>query len=184
MCKSRVGVQSMKKIKKILLDLSKCTGCRRCELVCSFTHEGRYGSSISRIQIMKLENLGVDAPIVCRQCESRPCVPSCPKSALSIDETTGATLVSWETCIGCGICIENCPIGALHLHPTEGKSLVCDLCGGSPACVEACDTGAIRFESLNGYINQIRQNTAFNLAHSLLTAWKIDPNQMEGVGGD
>ena len=170
----------MKQKKTLLLDLAKCTGCRRCELACSFEHEGAYGSKTARIQVIKLEDLGIDAPIVCRQCENRPCVPSCPTSALTIDEQTGATLVSWEECIGCGICIENCPLGAIHLHPTEGKSLICNLCNGNPVCVDACDTQVIRFESLNTYIDRIRQKTALNLAQSLLNAWDIDPNQYEG----
>jgi len=170
--------------KKILLDLAKCTGCRSCELACSFAHEGRYGSSIARIQVMKLEDLGADVPIVCRQCENRPCVPSCPTSALSIDEKTGATLVSWDKCIGCGICIENCPIGAIHLHPTEGKTLICNLCEGTPACVGACETHAIRFEALHGHINRTRINTALNLANSLLNTWGIVPDCSNEPGGD
>jgi len=125
----------------IEIDMEKCSGCRRCEAVCSFSHfDGDVGRETARVKVAKLEELGLDYPLLCLQCEERYCVRECPVDALSVGEE-GQVSVDEESCVSCGRCEEVCPIGAVSLF--EGRPLVCDLCGGEPLCVQSCTMDAL-----------------------------------------
>ena len=126
----------------ILLDLSKCSGCSRCEVSCSFFHSGKIGRSGARIKVVKIEDIGIDYPVVCQQCRERYCT-KCPEKAIEIGEM-GQVVVSPTLCSACGTCEVMCPIGAIELF--EDIPHVCDLCGGDPRCVRACTLGAIHYE--------------------------------------
>ena len=116
----------------------KCSGCRRCEIVCSLFHEKKVWPDASRIRVFMLVP-GAEIPHFCAQCHDYPCVKSCPENALSISKETEAVLVDKEKCTGCGLCIVACPGRVPHLHPTENYALICDLCGGEPQCVKVCN---------------------------------------------
>jgi Fe-S-cluster-containing hydrogenase component 2 len=124
----------------IARDLSKCSGCRKCEIICSLFHENRIWPEASRIRVFMLVP-GLEFPHLCVQCSDYPCVEVCPTEALSIDRKTGAVLVNEEKCIACGKCIEACPGRVPHMHPTEEHIVICDLCGGDPQCVKICREG-------------------------------------------
>lgn len=124
----------------IARDLSKCSGCRKCEIACSLFHENRIWPEASRIRIFMLVP-GVEFPHFCAQCDDYPCVEACPVEALSIHSKTGAVLVDKEKCTACGQCVEACPGRIPHMHPTENHILICDLCGGNPECVKVCREG-------------------------------------------
>jgi len=119
-----------------------CTGCRMCEMECSHAHEKRFGTSISRVRVSKLEDIGIDYPVVCLQCGKAKCVAACHEDALRQAEI-GIIVVDAARCTGCGDCVEACLFGAVNLHPVTGLPLFCDLCDGSPACVAGCPTGAL-----------------------------------------
>ncbi|MDM8521922.1 4Fe-4S dicluster domain-containing protein [Desulfococcaceae bacterium HSG8] len=126
----------------IEIDPSVCSGCSRCEVNCTFFHTGKVGRSMSRIKVVKIEEKGIDFPVVCRQCRERYCT-RCPSSAITLGKL-GQVIVSATLCDSCGVCESLCPVGAIELH--EGLPYVCDLCGGTPNCVKECSMGAIRFE--------------------------------------
>jgi Fe-S-cluster-containing dehydrogenase component len=115
----------------------KCSGCRLCEIACSMKHEGRMWPEASRVRVFMLVP-GAEAPHLCTQCSNYPCVSSCPVSALSVNETTGAVIVDDEKCISCGACIRACPGEVPHLHPEGNYVVICDLCGGDPECAKVC----------------------------------------------
>lgn len=123
----------------IKIDLSKCTGCHRCETACAFFHTGRINNHLARIKVLNLYESGVDGSIVCTQCKERYCM-KCPEKALSIGDL-GQIYVSPTRCNLCGVCEKNCPIGALEIF--EEIVYVCDLCGGDPKCIMACTEGAV-----------------------------------------
>jgi len=56
----------------------------------------------------------------------------------------GWTWVDWQTCIGCGSCIEVCKYDSIKL--AEEKALICDLCKGQPECVKRCPTNALEYK--------------------------------------
>jgi Fe-S-cluster-containing hydrogenase component 2 len=72
------------------------------------------------------------------------CIEACEYDALSRDSTTNAILVSEESCVSCGKCVEECPYTHPIMHPTEDYVLICDLCGGDPECVAICPENAIQ----------------------------------------
>jgi len=124
----------------IARDLSRCSGCRKCEIACSLFHENRIWPEASRIRVFMLVP-GVEFPHFCAQCKEYPCVKSCPTEALSISRKTNAVLVDEEKCVACGNCIDACPGKVPHMHPTKNYILICDLCGGDPECVKVCREG-------------------------------------------
>jgi Fe-S-cluster-containing hydrogenase component 2 len=127
-----------------------CSGCRACQVACVAQHEGRFGTALARLRVVKDESRGLDRPHVCRLCRPAPCLAACPEGALYRDEPTGAVCVRIDAadgavCAGCGACVEACPFEMIALHPETGFALLCDLCGGDPACVKRCATSAIRY---------------------------------------
>lgn len=130
---------------RLLVDERACSGCRACELACSFAHERVYSPEVARISVVKDEAAGLDRPMACRQCGVARCVQACGEGALTRDPATHSVLVDADRCTGCAACAEACPFGAIRMSSATGRPLICDLCGGSPACVEQCPTGAIRY---------------------------------------
>jgi carbon-monoxide dehydrogenase iron sulfur subunit len=131
------------KTSMIEIDLAKCTGCRRCETVCAFSHTGKVGTRIARIKVVHIYGTGIDGPVTCVQCREKYCM-ECPVGALSLGPE-GQILFSPTVCTGCGTCERKCPIGAIEIF--EGVVYVCDLCGGTPCCVEACTEQAMRYSA-------------------------------------
>lgn len=132
----------MSKIEHVWIarDYSRCSGCRRCEIVCSLSHEGKIWPEASRVRVFMLVP-GIEVPHLCVQCHDYPCVDVCPTDALSVSRETEAVLVDKDKCIACGKCIDACPGKVPYIHPTEDYAVICDLCGGEPKCVEACEEG-------------------------------------------
>jgi carbon-monoxide dehydrogenase iron sulfur subunit len=91
---------------------------------------------------VKIEDKGIDVPVVCQQCRERYCT-KCPESAIGIGRM-GEIVVSPTLCTACGVCESQCPIGAIEIFNEIPH--VCDLCGGDPRCVQECNLGAIVFE--------------------------------------
>lgn len=129
---------------RLLVDERRCSGCRACELACSFAHERLFSATHSRVTVEKDEAHGLDRPVVCRQCGVARCLEACPNGALSRD-TVHAVIVDEARCTGCRACQKACPFGAVRFAPGRKAPLICDLCGGDPACVKRCATGAITF---------------------------------------
>lgn len=130
---------------KMLVNEKLCAGCRACELICSFTHERKFSDLLSRIHVDKVDEDGIDRPLVCRQCGNARCVEACPSGALSRNPETRCVVVDETRCSGCGTCADACPFGAVAFHPETRVPLICDLCGGDPECVRRCPTGAISY---------------------------------------
>ncbi len=133
--------------KTLVVDVQKCTGCRQCEMVCSYAHEGVYAPSLSRVRVVKFEERCLAVPTMCADCHTPVCLEACPTRALRA-RADGAVVVDEARCIGCKECVLACPFGAASIHPDKGTAFRCDLCDGRTLCVEGCPAGAIAFVDL------------------------------------
>lgn len=128
---------------QLIVDFTKCTGCRICELACSAKHEGIFQPSLARLKIVKYDDLGLDIPNVCGPCETAPCVDICPTFAMRRDPITKMTFLENNKCILCKSCVGACVNGVIVLDTNQMRIIKCDHCGGNPECAQVCPTGAI-----------------------------------------
>jgi carbon-monoxide dehydrogenase iron sulfur subunit len=131
--------------KVLVVDSGKCTGCRTCELVCSFRFKRAYSYSEGAIRIKKSEAICLNVPVLCEHCANPECVRVCPSEALWKEPETGMVLKLPERCIGCMKCVKACPNGAIFELPGRKDVVLCDLCQGDPLCATWCNTGALEW---------------------------------------
>ncbi len=134
-------------MKKIKINISKCTGCNQCVLTCSFVKSGTFDPRQSRIRIVQWEDRCLSVPIMCQQCEDANCIAVCPTNALTHDPDTGVIVLDAVGCINCDACAVECTYQVMHMT-TDGLPVTCDLCGGDPECVKVCYPGALTFEEV------------------------------------
>ncbi|RKY86031.1 hypothetical protein DRQ09_06570 [candidate division KSB1 bacterium] len=166
-----------------ILDLKLCTGCRRCEVACSFYHFKLFSRKYSRIKVVKIEEIGIDAPVFCIQCKEKYCLNNCPQKALYTGDY-GEITVDVKKCNGCNLCSLYCPIGAIEI--IDGYPILCDLCQGNPECIKVCNTGALKIDEnkkkavslhLNKFImkkspEEKRYNYIKKISKELRNKWK------------
>ncbi len=133
----------MSQLEALEIDPEKCTGCKQCELACSWVQVGAFQPSKSQIRVHVFDEQASYAPYACLQCDEAWCMQACPVNAIDVDEQTGAKIVIDEVCVGCKLCVIACPFGTMHFDKQTGVATKCDLCAGDPACAHACPTGAI-----------------------------------------
>lgn len=137
--------------KQLKISSEKCTGCKSCELACSFANEKELNLSKSRIAaIAFLEGkypLPYNFVSTCRQCADAPCMATCPVDAIDrLADQTKRVVVHRDRCIGCGKCVDACPFGAMLFAKEAKKAFKCELCDGNPACASICPSGAIVYK--------------------------------------
>ena len=140
-------------------DMSKCIGCRCCEVACAEQNDNPIERNWRRVGEIE----GGAYPFTqrfylsmgCNHCLDAACLRGCPVNAYRKDAATGLVLHSAETCIGCQYCTWNCPYGVPQYNLERGVVGKCDMCygrlagGREPACVNACPEGAIQIELVN-----------------------------------
>jgi len=151
-------------------DPSLCVGCRLCEYACSFSKEKSFIPSLARIKVLKLEETGLDVPIVCIDEKVAPCKLACPTGAIIKDEKTGAVKVLYDRCNLCMLCRKACPFDIMVFDRKRRRILICDLCEGDPACVKICPTGAIKKLPAES----APYNKAYAIASAVLIARKAE----------
>ncbi len=129
-------------MKLIFVQPELCTGCRICEVACSFIKTKKFNPAESKIKIIKVEEKGIDLPSMCLHCEDAPCMDICPVGALK--RKHNSVILDENVCLGCRMCLMVCPFGGIDIG--IGKPVKCDLCNGDPFCVKVCPTGAIKYE--------------------------------------
>ena len=160
--------------KVLVVDLNKCGGCHICELICSWSHNpGVVRPILSRIRVLKKEELAISVPMFCLHCEKPVCKDACPVYAIRRSKDTGAVVINPDICIGCKACLMACPFGAITFDPEQRLMIKCDLCGGEPKCVRWCPNEAITYEEAQVGVSLRRGRVMEeHLAKALLQARK------------
>lgn len=152
----------------LLVNTEKCTGCRLCELACSFKHHGEYNPIKSRISVFDFPREAMFVPVFCMQCRVPWCVKVCKADAIRGEETDGTWVikVDEEKCVGCKMCVKSCPFGCLSFVDSGKYVQKCDLCGGEPECVKFCIQKALEFKQAEVVTSSKKKETARKVAES------------------
>ena len=151
----------MPRTKAILIDITKCIGCRSCEKACKEIHGFPLDEEpkLSPTALTVVEDHG-DRYVrrMCMNCQEPACASACLVGALKKTELGPVTYTA-SKCIGCRYCIVACPFSVPRYEWSKLVPFVkkCDMCyerqvkGQQPACVEACPVQA----SISGWRDEI-----------------------------
>jgi DMSO reductase iron-sulfur subunit len=140
-------------------DMSKCIGCKCCEVACAEQNNNPPEVSWRRVGEMEggvyPNTQRLYLSMGCNHCVEPSCMTGCPTEAYSKEAVTGIVLHDANMCIGCEYCIWNCPYNVPVFNEERGVVGKCDMCHGrlvegeKPACVNACPSEAIQIEIVN-----------------------------------
>jgi anaerobic carbon-monoxide dehydrogenase iron sulfur subunit len=143
-------------MKKVYCEVSKCLGCRSCEIACAVEHSKSKTLfkaikedplPIHRRKVQAVEQIVISD--ACHHCETAFCVEACMSGAMYKAEN-GTTQHNEEKCIGCWMCVMVCPFGAISRQ--KKLALKCDLCKDrtdGPVCVVSCPTKALKIKEVD-----------------------------------
>ncbi|MBI5571836.1 MAG: 4Fe-4S dicluster domain-containing protein [Desulfomonile tiedjei] len=157
----------------ILVDTSKCTACRGCQIACKQwnqlpgtvtknlgTYENPQDLSMDTYKIVRYaEHADGDGKLrwnffseQCRHCLSPGCMAASEKGEIVQDEKTGAVLYTPKTStLNFKETLEGCPYNIPRQNPKTKVLTKCTMCFDRithdmiPACVKSCPTGALTF---------------------------------------
>ncbi len=143
--------------KSILLDFTKCIGCKACEHACSEQNqlpehppEGKMDYK-SYTTVLKRDDQYFRK--MCMHCQTPACVSVCPVAAMEKTKL-GPVIYHADKCFGCRYCMMACPFQVPkyewdHAVPVVRKCIMCydriSKEGGTTACAWVCPTAACRF---------------------------------------
>jgi len=185
-------------VKRVFLDLSRCTGCRSCEIACAVQHsksqnlfEAIFETPPPRKRTYVEAIEGIPYPARCMHCADAPCVEICPVGAMYREDQFETVRVNKDRCMGCLMCAMVCPNGVIGFDPDRKVAIKCGLCrsrlreGMVPACVESCPTEALRFGEFEELERQRRLQSARVVIAALRTAELGSlPIYKENTGGE
>ncbi|MEW6334401.1 MAG: 4Fe-4S dicluster domain-containing protein [Thermodesulfobacteriota bacterium] len=151
----------------ILVDTTRCAGCRSCELACAEANNlpipdigdasafdkirQTSETALAVVNRYKTDKGELFAKQQCMHCNQPGCVSACPVKAM---EKRKEGPVTWESnCIGCRYCMVSCPFDMPRFehYSATPKLYKCTLCwerlkkGEKPACVDNCPAEALTF---------------------------------------
>jgi formate dehydrogenase iron-sulfur subunit len=191
-----------------LIDVSKCIGCKACQVACLEWNDKRQEPG---------ENVGIyenpldltpdmftlmrftewDNPKTgdlewlirkdgCMHCEDPGCLKACPSPGAIVQYANGIVDFIHENCIGCGYCVKGCPFNIPRISKVDNTAYKCTLCsdraavGQQPACAKSCPTHAIVFGTKKEMIAHAETRIADLKSRGFDQAGLYDP---QGVGG-
>ncbi len=189
-----------------LIDISKCIGCKACQVACMEWNDTRdtVGANLgvydnptdlsenswTVMRYSEVEtNRGLEWLIRkdgCMHCAEPGCLKACPAPGAIVQYSNGIVDFHEENCIGCGYCITGCPFNIPRLSAKDSKVYKCTLCsdrvavGLEPACAKTCPTGAIVFGTKDDMLHHAEGRIADLKSRGFLQAGLYDG---PGVGG-
>lgn len=126
-----------------VVDITKCTGCRKCEQACPKKVIEVLPASRQVLVACHSKDKGPETKkncsVGCIACGK--CVKICPFDAPSI--TTNLSRIDLDKCKVCGLCVSPCPTGAIvDFIPHRSKAFVMDNCIGCQICAKVCPVNA------------------------------------------
>jgi anaerobic carbon-monoxide dehydrogenase iron sulfur subunit len=131
--------------KVLMVNPQKCTGCRSCEIMCSFNKTSEFNPKYSAVTVYTYDEALISVPVMCMQCDDAACIKVCPVGATAKDKN-GAVVIDKKLCIGCKMCMMACPLGCISYSFIQKEMIKCNLCGGDPKCVQICPSQALEFK--------------------------------------
>ena len=189
-----------------LVDISKCIGCKGCEVACKEWNElkveptanfGSYQShkdlSPNTWLLMRFNEIEVEGNLqwlikkdACLHCEEPGCLYACPAPGAIVQYTNGIVDFNQENCIGCQYCVTGCPFDIPRFDKATRTVSKCNMCidrveaGLEPACVKTCPTNAISWGSKADMLALAAQKIETLNARGYANAAVYNP---AGVGG-
>lgn len=190
-----------------LIDISKCIGCKACQVACMQwndlrdevgTTTGIYDNPVDLTDqswtVMRFaEFKNPDGKLEwlirkdgCMHCEDPGCLKACPSPGAIVKYGNGIVDFNSANCIGCGYCVAGCPFNIPRISKKDNKAYKCTLCSDrvavnqAPACAKACPTGAIQFGSKEDMKDYASKRITDLKERGYEKAGLYDP---EGVGG-
>ena len=190
-----------------LIDISKCIGCKACQVACMQWNDlrdeigttvGVYDNPLDLtdqswtvMRFAEYQNpqgrlewlIRKDG---CMHCEDPGCLKACPAPGAIVKYGNGIVDFVSENCIGCGYCIAGCPFNVPRISKKDNKAYKCTLCsdrvavGLEPACVKTCPTGAIHFGGKQDMVAYGQKRARDLVERGFQKAGLYDP---QGVGG-
>jgi len=171
--------ESGKEFKGVLVDTSRCIGCRSCEEACASVHDlpdpnigddsvfkERRDTSVTQWTVVNRHKTTKGEIFVkkqCMHCGQPGCVAACLVKAMKKRDDGPVT---WDTnCMGCRYCMVSCPfdIPKFEYNSWNPRIQKCSLCwerlkqGAQPACVEACPTETLLFGIKRELVEEARK---------------------------
>lgn len=126
-----------------VVDMGKCTGCRKCEVACPKKVIEVLPAGKAVLVACHSKDKGGDArkhcEMACIACGK--CVKVCPYDAPSI--ANNLSTINIAKCQVCGLCVSACPTKAIvDMIPARPKAHVTDRCIGCHKCAKICPVDA------------------------------------------
>lgn len=176
---SEMVSESGKEFKGVLVDTTRCIGCRSCEEACAEVHglpvpnisdnsvfQEKRDTSTTQLTVVnrfETEKGPFFVKRQCMHCGQPGCVAACLVKAMQKHDEGPVT---WATnCMGCRYCMVSCPfdIPKFEYNSWNPKIQKCNLCweerlkaGGIPGCVEACPTETLIFGTKRELVEEAR----------------------------
>ncbi len=169
----------------ILVDTTRCVGCRTCEEACAdanglpppdwsddFSYETERTTSVNQFTAVNRYVTSKGEVFVKRQC-MHCLLPACAAGCLTrAMHKTEEGPVAWTAskCMGCRYCMLSCPfdVPKFEYHSAVPRIRKCQMCfervadGKLPACVENCPNEALTFGSHDELLRIAHERIAQN----------------------
>ncbi|MCK9418228.1 MAG: 4Fe-4S dicluster domain-containing protein [Nitrospirae bacterium] len=174
--------------KAVLVDLTRCIGCRSCQVACKSWNERSVKKTVNQgvytnppklnsdtyTRIEFLEGASGQAPAwhfikdQCMHCDDPACVSACPVGAFK-KLPNGPVNYDYDKCIGCRYCMIACPFQVpkyeweKRIFPWVRK---CTFCSDrqadnlTPACIKICPTKTMFFGNKEEVLAEAKKRLA------------------------